>query len=373
MAQALTGKTEGGPMKATFFYPFIALAVVVLAVAAVGLTQVLLGLSVPDTLPEAPVLAQTDSPIQAALVDNQRPAVAETIIEAPPTAAESAPLTPAPGLAALTPSAAPAPAIDPAPSVEAMGGVIASDAPPPVDPAETGVGKVALIRGKASATNRSGRRRNLVADSRLFLEEMIETGQNTRLEILLDDGTKIFHGDNSVVVLDKYLCNEAAPKDTGFAMRLVNGMCRVITGKIVEINPERFKVRTRMATMGIRGCDLGFRSSPDKDEIYIIELSGQKRILVDTTTRGAQLVNINTGVPFNVNASEKKSFEVQEPRTVVTVIRGEGSTVRPAGIEEIRGILSDTSHLPATQIDVVPGPTGATVILEASGTKGEND
>ena len=46
----------------------------------------------------------------------------------------------------------------------------------------------------------------------------------------------------------------------------------MVTGKITKLNPEKFEVRTKMATIGIRGCDLGFRVEEKKENIYVIAL-----------------------------------------------------------------------------------------------------
>jgi len=48
------------------------------------------------------------------------------------------------------------------------------------------------------------------------------------------------------------------------------------------MNPDRFKVTTRMATIGIRGCELGFKITKESENVYVINLAGKETVRITT-------------------------------------------------------------------------------------------
>ena len=89
--------------------------------------------------------------------------------------------------------------------------------------------------------------------------DIISTGKNGRAKILLKDKTKISIGKSSVLSIDEYLFDDKEPVAE---FSLTEGTFRAITGKIGKIAPEKFKFKTRNATIGIRGT--GFAGNKDK-------------------------------------------------------------------------------------------------------------
>ncbi|MFH0878214.1 MAG: hypothetical protein V2A34_00735, partial [Lentisphaerota bacterium] len=69
-------------------------------------------------------------------------------------------------------------------------------------------------------------------------------------------------------------------------VRILKGIARVVTGGITDLNPDRFIVKTGRASIGIRGCDLGFQIEPDSDQVYIVRVPTGKRIRVESIKAG---------------------------------------------------------------------------------------
>lgn len=322
--------------------------VLVLIVAAAGLTGILFELSIPDISSRQSLEKQTGQP-----VPSSAPAVLETIIE---VGGEPAPKE------EKTPDKRPEARIRPAQPR------LAGRSREPVQPAvsrkeHAGIGQVVLVRGNAFAIGPARRRRELELNSRIFLNEKIETGPGTRLKIKFDDESIVSQGENSVIIIDHYVYDTGRPAETRFVMRFLKGVCRVMTGMITNINPRRFKVRMRMATIGIRGCDLAFRTTFERDDIYVIELSGEKTVRIEATSDGSQIMNLLTGEELHLDNSKKMTVDVVKPGTLVSVIKGKGVEQRRMGPEDIRQITGETSQLSPASYDLFQTSNSAVFTL----------
>jgi len=81
----------------------------------------------------------------------------------------------------------------------------------------------------------------------------IVTKKQTRVQVMLNDDTVITIGPDSSFSFLDYLFDGS--KKSTIQMQANRGFFRSVTGKIGKIAPERFKVKTQLATIGIRGTD----------------------------------------------------------------------------------------------------------------------
>lgn len=148
------------------------------------------------------------------------------------------------------------------------------------------IGMVVGSEGNPQAMAPAGPARHLAVKSAVFAHDVITTGAGARLQIMLNDDSLLSLGENSELVLDEYTYDPARRDNNSLGMRIVRGITRVVTGRITEINPDRFKVKTSRATIGIRGCELGFDVRPDYDQIMIIRVPARHRIIVHNDVPG---------------------------------------------------------------------------------------
>lgn len=148
------------------------------------------------------------------------------------------------------------------------------------------IGQVIAIQGQAIALDSSDPKdpsekpRNLELKSPIFLNDKIITKEKSKIQIMLDDDTVISQGEKSQIVIDKYVYDPENKEKSNSSMKIAKGLFRVITGKISHLNPERFKVHTKMATIGIRGCELGFIVAEDTEDVFVLQLPEGKSILI---------------------------------------------------------------------------------------------
>lgn len=151
------------------------------------------------------------------------------------------------------------------------------------EPAHASIGQIVSLQGRATAADASQKTRTLDLKSPVFLNDKIATYEGSKLQILFDDNSIVSQGEKSELTIDEYVYT---PKDTEKAkcsLGMAKGMFRVITGEITALNPKRFKAQTRMATIGVRGCDVGFKLQPKREDIYILSLRGGEAVLIERT------------------------------------------------------------------------------------------
>lgn len=213
---------------------------------------------------------------------------------------------------------------------------------------EGSIGLVREIKGKVYISNSKTERKLVAKPSSLILNDEIETGEKSHVRIELADGTTISLGENSKVILDEFVYKPKSKDANNCSIRFVKGICRVLTGMITNLNPKRFKVRSRMATIGIRGCELIFKREGLREEVHVLDLSDGKSVIVETTSNGNPVMNMVTGAPLPIESSIQKSFLIEKPQKMVLMIKGKSpelSTTTPAQVRELVGQTSD--RLPA--------------------------
>ncbi len=148
------------------------------------------------------------------------------------------------------------------------------------------IGRVVGAQGDVRATAPGGPVRHLTVQDALYSRDAIITGPDARLQVLFNDNSLFSQGENSEVVLEDYIYDPSRRENNSFFLRIIRGISRVVTGRITDLNPERFKVKTSRATIGIRGCELGFNVQPGFDQIMIIRVPPGRRIIVHNDLPG---------------------------------------------------------------------------------------
>ena len=150
------------------------------------------------------------------------------------------------------------------------------------------IGLVVGLQGEVRAVSADGSQRTLSIKSPIFLKDVIRTSSGAKVQILFKDDTLYSQGENSEVTIDEYVYNPSKAEDNSFLMRISRGFTRIITGKITDLNPDRFVVKTGRATIGIRGCELGFNILDDEDQIQLIRIPIGRRIVIFVEQLGKQ-------------------------------------------------------------------------------------
>ncbi|WP_295005691.1 FecR domain-containing protein [Sulfurimonas sp.] len=88
---------------------------------------------------------------------------------------------------------------------------------------------------------------------KLKAKDVLNTGKKSKLQIIFKDGSIVTIGKSSTFDIAEYVFDAASPKKSKVNFGFLKGSFKSITGQIGKFAPEKFKLRTKTATIGIRG------------------------------------------------------------------------------------------------------------------------
>jgi len=127
--------------------------------------------------------------------------------------------------------------------------------------AET-AGRVNFVVGEVSAISSDGNRRALMRGDLVNSGERLETGKG-RLQIRFTDGSFISLQPNTVFGLDNYTFAKNKPNEGSLLFNFIRGGMRTVSGAIGKVNRTNYKVKTPVATIGIRGTGYAATQEPN--------------------------------------------------------------------------------------------------------------
>ena len=147
------------------------------------------------------------------------------------------------------------------------------------------IGTVTAVRGEAKLTHQESVT-TVTKHEKIFEKDHINTASQSRVQVVLNDDTVVTIGPESEYYFEVFQDHG----DVQVKMRAERGFFKSVTGKIGKIAPERFKIKTKAATIGIRGTQFMAYVAEDEEKIGCIQ--------------GAIVVWTNSGLTFNVPAGK---------------------------------------------------------------------
>ena len=115
------------------------------------------------------------------------------------------------------------------------------------------VGRVAFVKGEASAVSLFDERRELSAGGPVFQGDTLETGPGAFAVIAFRDESRITLLESTRFRIDRHEYDAQQPEQSSALMRLIRGGIRAVAGLISKARPEAYKVATPVATISTRG------------------------------------------------------------------------------------------------------------------------
>ncbi|WP_122892843.1 FecR family protein [Arcobacter peruensis] len=188
------------------------------------------------------------------------------------------------------------------------------------------VGKIVALKGEANIT-RENRTFQVKRDTLLKEKDILITKNNSKVQILFKDETIISIGKNSTFKINDYLFENKDNVKAEFSM--IKGVFRTITGRIGKIAPQNFKLKTKSASIGIRGTQIITDITDGKERIFCTEgqievtqnltnlkiIVNQGEFIAMHENNGAELLKNKTKtkdlkeVNKNVSISENKAVD----------------------------------------------------------------
>ena len=127
------------------------------------------------------------------------------------------------------------------------------------------VGKITYIKGDVSLT-RGGKDKAAVVGMQLKEKDTFSTKKDSLVKMLFADKSAVSIGSKSEFSIENYLFGEKENSVAKFKMG--KGVFRMITGKIAKATPDKFKLKTKTVTIGIRGTIFSGVVDQGKEEFF---------------------------------------------------------------------------------------------------------
>jgi hypothetical protein len=136
--------------------------------------------------------------------------------------------------------------------------------------AQQQIGSITRIQGEAAGTL-GGSTRALGLNAPVFLNDIVSTGEASRLEVTFVDNTRLTLGANTKLTLDTYVFDPAAGRRT---IRFgVVGALRFLSGRLSKLAASRISVTTPVAVIGVRGTEF-FAGPIDDQALGVLLIEG---------------------------------------------------------------------------------------------------
>jgi hypothetical protein len=145
------------------------------------------------------------------------------------------------------------------------------------------IGSVTSLEGGAYATM-PGVKRALALNDEIFEKETLHTQKDSQLVVRFLDETILRMGENTSVALEQYNFDDTPGGLVGMFSRMLHGLVRMTTGKIVERDRDKFNFQTPLATLGIRGTEFYAETTADGEEIGVTALGPGHIVALNSST-----------------------------------------------------------------------------------------
>ena len=118
------------------------------------------------------------------------------------------------------------------------------------------IGRVTSLTGEVTVIRADGTRVTLHAGDSMFMGDILETGVDSGVGVLLADGTSLSMADEGRMVLDE-MVYDPGTQEGSVSLSVLKGVFTIVSGEVSKTDPDAMQVHTPMATIGIRGTQIG--------------------------------------------------------------------------------------------------------------------
>lgn len=155
------------------------------------------------------------------------------------------------------------------------------------------IARVALSVGDAKRVNAAGQTDQLRLGSTLADGDRVVTGKDAVVILVFIDQGRVSLRADTELIIRKYRVDPAGI-DSQIDLELVRGAMRQISGHAAQLQPERYRLNTPIAAIGVRGTDFLAKTHGDTLETFVQE--GKIVILPSGISSGCSLTGSSSQV-----------------------------------------------------------------------------
>jgi len=167
-------------------------------------------------------------------------------------------------------------------------GMVAGEIPAPSE----AIGRVTDLNGEVTVIHADGTRTTLQMGDAVLLGDILETGLEAGVGILLADGASLAMGEDARMVLDE-MVYDPSTQEGSIALSVMKGVFTIVSGEVAKTDPDAMTINTPVATIGIRGTQIGLDLSNGRDLSVVMmeEADGFVGEAVITNAGGVMTLN----------------------------------------------------------------------------------
>jgi hypothetical protein len=208
------------------------------------------------------------------------------------------------------------------------------------------IGVAATVVNRMDGTVQS-QRRSITSGDKMFADEVVETANNGKGQLLFLDETSLTVGPDSRLTLDKFVFDPNASRAT-VSMTAVRGVFRFISGSLPK---QAYEIKTPAGIVGVRGTIFDLIVFANGDVMLRLVEGG----LIFTTLTGQQSNITRLGQVFMVGTNGQGRFANgltnQQAALLAPILdlagRGGGQVVPLDKANELRDQLRDVRPTPS--------------------------
>ena len=154
------------------------------------------------------------------------------------------------------------------------------------------IGTVETTDGEVMVVHADGTREQLSLGDPVYQGDTLETADNGTIGVVLSDETTFSMGGNGTMVLDEMVFDPASQSGS-INVSVVEGVFTFVSGQIAKTDPDAMTLETPVATIGIRGTQVGinYREGQEMDIALMKESDGFVGEVVVSNQGGVTILN----------------------------------------------------------------------------------
>jgi len=154
------------------------------------------------------------------------------------------------------------------------------------------IGSVENVAGTVFAVRTDGTRVELHQGDSVFQGDVLESGPDGAVGILLADETTFSMGESGRMVLDEMIYDPGT-QEGSVSLSVLQGVFTFVSGQVAKTDPDAMTLDTPVATIGIRGTQVGIDipKNGDMNVVLMEEADGFVGEVVVKNDGGAQVLN----------------------------------------------------------------------------------
>jgi len=158
--------------------------------------------------------------------------------------------------------------------------------------AEQPIGQIEKLDGTVTAVRADGTRVELQLGDPVYQGDILETGADGAIGVILADETTFSMAEDGRMVLDEMIYDPGT-QEGSVSMSVMQGVFTFVSGQVAKTDPDAMTLHTPVATIGIRGTQVGLNLSDGQnlDIVLMEEADGFVGEVVVTNNGGVTVLN----------------------------------------------------------------------------------